>query len=564
MAYIAFLAVLTAAGTLEAAPKLRLSSATVGPVSIAQGANGILQTVEASNGGDGNLSLQLASSVSWITTAIGGSRPCFDRPGACLPISINLQTSALARGIYTGRVTVSDSNALDAPQSITVTVQIGGGVPEQANLFVAPNGSSDEVRFITNSQLSSSATTQSGGPWLSIGLDGSGSFRFVMPYRISARHLEGMAEGTYTGSVAVSGSPVAGENRTVPISLQVTSRPILGAAPAELAFRVAQGVSPQQSFVGLSNRGMGALGVSGISASTSSGGGWLGAAVNPAGNLVTVSVDTGSTGPGLYRGTVTVNSNAANGSVAIPVALEVVAQGPPLAAFGGVLNTGSFDNGLAQGGTAAVFGEQLSFQPAAQGAQIPLVRELNGVRVLVNDQAAPLYFTSYNQVNFQIPFETPAGEAIIRVERQGQRGNPVAVEIASRAPRIIQAGDSGVIVNPDGSLAIRGGRAARPGEALTIYCVGFGATGPATATGAGAPAAEPLARITPAPRVILGSAFSGAIALEPLYAGLTPSLVGLYQVNVILPSDTPLGDVPLFVEGDGYRSNTVILPVSPE
>ncbi len=562
MAYIVLLAFLTAAGTLEAAPKLRLSTAAVGPVSVAQGSSGGPQTVEAFNAGDGSLGLQLSASVSWLNATLGGSRPCSDRPGACLPVNIALQTNALQIGVYTGRVTVSDPNALDAPQSITVTVQVGGGVPDRTDLYVAPNGSSDEARFSTNNQLSSSASTQSGGGWLSISLDGSGSFRFVLPYRISARHLEDMPEGLYTGAVTIRGSAVATENKTVPVTLRVTSQPILHASPAEVAFRIAQGVAAQQSFISLSNRGMGTLSAVGVSVSTSAGGSWLRAEVNPAGNLITVAADTANTPPGLYNGTLRIASNAANNNVTIPVRLEVVAQGPPLALFGGVLNTASFDSGLAQGGAAAVFGEQISYQSAGQGTQIPLAQELNGIRVLINDQPAPLYFTSYNQVNFQIPYETPAGEAIVRVERQGQTSNPLAVQIATRAPRIIQVGDGGVIVNPDATLAIRGGRAARPGEALTIYCVGFGPTSPGSATGAAAAAAEPLARVSPAPRVIIGSAFTGVLSLDPIYAGLTPSLVGLYQVNVILPEDTPVGDVPLYIEGEDYRSNTVIVPVS--
>ena len=43
-------------GSLVAAPKLRLSTSTIGPYSIAVGANGAVQTLEAWNAGDGALS----------------------------------------------------------------------------------------------------------------------------------------------------------------------------------------------------------------------------------------------------------------------------------------------------------------------------------------------------------------------------------------------------------------------------------------------------------------------------------------------------------------------------
>jgi uncharacterized membrane protein len=54
---------LSAAG-LSAAPRLRLVLSTVGPVSIAQGANGSAPAVEAYNAADGSLNLSLTSSVS--------------------------------------------------------------------------------------------------------------------------------------------------------------------------------------------------------------------------------------------------------------------------------------------------------------------------------------------------------------------------------------------------------------------------------------------------------------------------------------------------------------------
>ncbi|HUQ92019.1 MAG TPA: hypothetical protein VM120_10075 [Bryobacteraceae bacterium] len=502
----------------------------------------------------------MSSSVPWAQAAVGAPRGCVTREGICLPLTVTFNAASLARGTYTGIVTVRDPNALDAPQNITVTVQIGGGVPDQVNLYVAPNGSSDAVAFSANQTLIGTPSTQSGGAWLSLALDGGGSFRFAIPHKIIARHLEDMAEGVYNGSLAITGSNVAAENKTVPVRLQVTSQPIARATPGEVTFRLATGAPAQQAFVSVSNGGLGTLNVTGVAAASSgTGGNWLSATAN--GNLVTVKADVAGVNAGSYTGTVTVSTNGVNNSLSIPVRLDVVAASTPLAVFEGILNSGNFDGALAPGSVAALFGEQLSFENSIEGTTIPLARDLGGLRVLVNDQPAPLFFTSYNQINFQIPYETPVGDAVIRVERGGQRGNSLSVPILARAPRIIQVGDSGVVVNSDGSLAIRGGRPARPGDAITIYCVGLGATSPVAATGAAAPGAEPLAHITPIPRVIVGNAFSGFAEITPFYIGLTPSLVGLYQVNIILPLDVPQGEIAMFIEGDGYRSNSVIVPI---
>ena len=66
--------------------------------------------------------------------------------------------------------------------------------------------------------------------------------------------------------------------------------------------------------------------------------------------------------PGIYTGTVTIASNAANSSVAVPVQFTVEAQTAPIAYAGGAVNNGTFASGesLAQGDIAAVFGDQLT------------------------------------------------------------------------------------------------------------------------------------------------------------------------------------------------------------
>ncbi|MCP5112906.1 MAG: hypothetical protein GY953_18935, partial [bacterium] len=193
----AVLAALTA-GSAFAAPKLRLTESTIGPISIATGANGPLQSVRAFNAGDGQLNLTVTASVPWLTPVVRPAVGCALGGGTCLPIEIALATAGTPAGVQTGILTVADPNAFDAPQTITVTVMIGGGVPDRADFFVPPNGSADALLFNTNSELGTRVTTQSGGPWLSVGNDGSGRSFFVFPNRMPARHSAGPPEGTHT------------------------------------------------------------------------------------------------------------------------------------------------------------------------------------------------------------------------------------------------------------------------------------------------------------------------------------------------------------------------------
>ncbi len=556
------------AGVLCAEPVLRLSTAALGPLSVALGAEGPPQVLEAFNAGDGNLSLSVQADAAWLAPAVGAARPCSGREGSCIPITIALRTAALAKGMHTGVVTVSDPKAWDAPQTVTVTVQMGGGVPDRAELFVAPDGSTDSLRFETNSVLQARVTTESGGDWLTLALEGLGSFRFVLPYRIQARHLPGMSEGAYNGTVEVTGSAFPGDLKTVPVTLRVTSAPIAIAWPPRLDFHVARNTIKPQGAVLVTNRGLGTLSISGVRPSTAGGGEWLAAKVENAA-VVTVSADPAGLAPGRYEGAVEIASNAANGPLRIPVRLQVVEQGPPLAAFGGVANN-TFAPGdpIAQGGIASIYGEQFRYGDPVQGT-IPLAEELGGVKVFVNGVAARLFYVSYGQINFQMPFEIPPGQARVTVMREGQAGNTVTAEVAARAPLLLRLGlgDYGIVVNQDGTFPIPRlpgipSRPARPGEALVVYAIGFGQTEPALATGAASPAAEPLARIVPTPTVYFGAGLTGGVPAAPFYAGLTPNFVGLFQINVIVPGNAPRGDrVPLRVEGPGYSSNTVELAI---
>src|SRR5690348_14679394 len=114
-----FLVGLTA--PLSAAPRLSLSQ-TAFTVTTVPGSNGPAQNVEAANLGDGSLNLQVSSNVTWLVPTVGASHNCGTGTGTCITVQIALQTASLAKGTFTGKVTITDPNAIDAPQFVTVTV----------------------------------------------------------------------------------------------------------------------------------------------------------------------------------------------------------------------------------------------------------------------------------------------------------------------------------------------------------------------------------------------------------------------------------------------------------
>jgi uncharacterized protein (TIGR03437 family) len=567
------------ASVLSAAPTLRLTSAALGPITVAVGSNGAAQTVEAYNAGDGSLALTTASTASWVSASVGGARNCTSRSGSCLPIQFNFSTTALSRGVYTGVVTISDPNALDAPQTVTVTVQVGGGVPDRLDIYTAP-GATAEKTFYTNAPLSLRATTTDSSNWLGVtmALDGAGSFQFVYPYRVRVSPFDYQTSGNYEGTVITSGSTFAGDNKSIPVTMRITSQPILkltedvrpvsSVTERGVKVRLAEGAPRYDLSLLLSNAGLGTLTVTSAAAT---GGDWLNT-VTAAPATVVALIDASKLTAGTYNGSLTVNSNAANGALTLPVELTVVPKSAPVIRYQGVVDNATFEAGgdVSPGSILAVVGDQLSYAAITLGKAPPLDTQVGGARVLVNGQATPMYYSTYGQLAFQLPYETAPGSAVVTVERDGQTSNRVTVNVVDRAPRLLRIGiaDYGAIVNAiDGSLPLPSSyqvsgwvtKPAKRGDTLTIYAIGLGQTSPGASTGAPAPS-DPLARLVVTPDVIFGGGPAGARAV-PAFSGLTPTSAGLYQVNVQIPTDAPRGIITVTLGFPTALSNAVQIAV---
>jgi len=74
---------------------------------------------------------------------------------------------------------------------------------------------------------------------------------------------------------------------------------------------------------------------------------------------------------------------------------------------------------------------------------------------------------------------------------------------------------------------------------------------------AGEPAPlSPLSRTTTLPTVTIGGKQG-----QVLFSGLTPTCIGLYQVNVLVPNDAGTGRQPVVITIGGVSSKPVDLPL---
>jgi uncharacterized protein (TIGR03437 family) len=570
---------LSVSSVLTAAPRLGLSTNTIGTFNTTPGVNGPAQVVQASNLGDGSLNLTALASAPWLSATVGAKGSCSANNGNCYAVTIALNTSALAAGTYTEFITLTDPAAVDSPQDISVTVNTTG-VRSSITAYVTPTGGGPTSTalynvFTTGTGVNGTVTTQSGGNWLSFLSGASGLIPSPSPWLIQVASQLGQTAGTYTGSVVISGSSVPSDNKTVNVTMIVTAAPILQLNSTTVRLSGAQGGGPQYSAVTLNNIGQGTLSITGATGSAK----FLTASPSGSSGLL-ITADPAGLSPGLYNGVVTVTSNAANNAqFSIPVELVVAPAGLPQIFTGGIINISTYaQEPVSVGDIGAIFGSQLA--PAgtsAAAASVPLPTTLGSTQVLVNGVPAPLFYVSPGQINFQVPYSLTLGSVnTVQIVANGTPGNVRSIPVNANSPRLLtKSGTYGAIVNlADGSLtfpstildAAFATHPAKPGDTITIYGIGFGQTSPIAVEGQasnnGSPG-RPLQTINNV-TVTFGGGFAGrATTVNALFTGLTPTAAGLYQVNVTIPSDTPLGPaVPVSIVANGVQSNFVNLAIT--
>jgi uncharacterized protein (TIGR03437 family) len=272
--------------------------------------------------------------------------------------------------------------------------------------------------------------------------------------------------------------------------------------------------------------------------------------------LAIVTVDPGSLAPGTYTdGLVTIQCNAANCPIQVPVSLEIDPQGPPTINYQGAVDNATFSPTGSPGDVMIVKGQQLSLTPPQYASGTPLPTTLGGASVLVDGVATPLYYSSLGQIAFQVPAATSPGTAFVQVLRDGEYGNMITANIAQYAPGIVVVTDTSYNV-------VDATHPATVGETLVFWALGLGPTNPVTADGAAAQSSPPASVTVPVTVAFGGNEFGPQYPSTPSFAGLSPGSVGLYQVIATVPTGVPKGNASAFLLLPNYlSSNTVTIAV---
>jgi uncharacterized protein (TIGR03437 family) len=166
----------------------------------------------------------------------------------------------------------------------------------------------------------------------------------------------------------------------------------------------------------------------------------------------------------------------------------------------------------------------------------------------------PLYYTSDGMLNALMPYgiDLNANQQLL-VQRDDTYAAPVYVNVAAAQPAVFLTNGGPLITDASGKL-INAQNPAQAGQVIVIYCSGLGAVNAPVDDGAATTTADStMNQVT----VNIGGA-----DVVPAYAGLSPNFVGLYQVNVTVPTDTATGDnVRLTVSLAGQTSTGVQISV---
>ena len=523
------------------------------------------------------------TTVNWtVDMPNGGNLVSIGAPGGTatpaspgrLTLTPNANGVGQPPGGYYELIRISAAGALNSPQYVVVVIDQGSSSapdPSPTGLFfsAAAGGAAPaqqvEINASSSSPFQAATSTAGGGNWLSASpASGNGG-----PISVSV-NTAGLAPGIYLGEVDIS---ISGNVVSVSITLVVrpastvatlADEPAAGCTASKLAITPTGLVNnfavpakwPAALIVQLNDDCGAGVTNGSVVASFSNGDPPLSLRGDGQNGTYSATWQAGTVTP---RMVVTLQATAGTLQPAsAQLTGGVSANQAPVLAKGGTVNAFYRTSGaLAPGTVAEVYGTGLASGTVSTGAP-PLPTQSNGTFVLAGGYSAPLFYLSDGQLDVQIPSDlSPTQQYMIVVSSGGALTLPDQIDLVTLQPGISAFADGHIIAqHVDGTL-IDAAHPAKPGEAIVTYGLAMGPTNPSVPSGAPSPGVPPLAVMSVQPIVTV----DGQTA-EVLFAGLTPTYAGLYQINFRVPGGARTGDLTMVVTQNGVASNATKLPVS--
>ncbi len=563
---------------------MALSQTAVSFVATAQQPKPATQSFAVTTSAATAVTFNTRTSAAWLQATPSSGQTTAATPAS---VSISVNAAGLQTGAYYGSIDVLSSGAINSPQTVTVFLSVASSAPATAAaplsvtlLGATPQQISVSDAFGTPTGFAATAVTADGGNWLTVtpstGIPKSGA----APLTISATPANAGA-GIHHGTVSV------GFDDGTMQSIQVTLIPSGGSckpsslviAPVSMSGGTAPAGLPQTVQVSITDDcGNPATAANSVAQATFTNG-------DPAVSLV-------YSGSGIWQGTwIPANTAAqmqmlvsaregtlASGSLSLPFTVTAAdPNGPGVAAA--ILNAASSTGAqvVAPGSYVAVYGAQLAGSGYGLATTTPFTNTLDDTQVFLGGQPMPLYYASPTQINALVPQSLATNTVLQLVIQHGStRSAPIPVIITPYQPGIYSQNQAGT---GQGSIEISGTAllaapvsansrpAARGADYIAIYCTGLGPV--AGQNGEQPPADGVAASYPPLYKTVAPVTVTiGGVDAPVVFAGLTPTLVGLYQVDAQVPAEAPAGaSIPVVVSvtdpatGAVSQSNMVTIAV---
>lgn len=490
---------------------------------------------------------------------------------------------ALNAGTYYGTIRVAANGVANSPQDYTVVLTVTPAT-ERQKPTVAPAGlvffssvggkpATQSVKVYTGSKVPVpfqwSAWTEDGIPWIVV-TPGTRTTSAAQPEETAiAIDTSKLTPGVYRGLVNYAFEAMG--VRSVNVTLIVQPAVATSLLKPKAAGCVAKQVVPTQTGLVTNFSAPASWPVPMEITLTSDCGDPV-----PSGQLVTtfsngdpplplVALDPTS---GRYAGTWTPRKTS--GQITITVLANAPGYTGATVKFGGVvtpnnapvlnrdavLNIYNPVGGVpaAPGTLVSIKGQYLASQ-AVTNTIIPLPTILGGTSVFIGGLKAPIASVTPSQVNVQVPAELVTGQPYqVVISANGALTTPDGLQMADAAPGLSLLPTGFVNATHQAGGVVTEASPAKPGEAIVIYLAGMGLTQTAVASGAASPT-DPAAVANP-PSITLDG-----LGVSYTFAGLTPGLVGVYQINMTVPATAKNGNLALTLQQAGVASNSGLLPV---
>jgi uncharacterized protein (TIGR03437 family) len=534
------------------------------------------------------LTFTTQSSAAWLQATPATGQTTAANPSS---VSVLVNATGLTIGVYYASIDIASSGAVNSPQTVTVILNVVPSAPAAvaAPLSVTLLGATPQQISVsdpsgTPASFAATAVTTDGGNWLTVtpatGVPNNGA----APLTISATPANA-SPGIHHGTISV------GFDDGTMQSVQVMFIPSGGSCtPSGLAIlpdgmsggTVVAGIPQTIQVLITDDCGNPATGANSVAQTTFTSGD---AAVN------LVYAGTGSAG-GIWQGTwIPTNTSAqvqmlisarqgtlTPASLTLPFAVTAADPSGPGSA-GAILNAASATGPqvVAPGSYVAIYGAQLAGSGYGLATSTPFTSTLDNTQVFLGGQPMPLYYASPTQINALVP-QGLAPNTVLQlvVQRGSTRSAPIPIVITPYQPGIYSQNQAGT---GQGSIEISGTAllaataspnsrpAARGTDYVAIYCTGLGPV--AGENGEQPPPDGVAASYPPLYKTIAPVTVTiGGVDAPVVFAGLTPTLVGLYQVDAQVPAGAPVGDsIPVIVSvtdpatGAVSQSNMVTIAV---